>query len=51
MSDQVAFERITLITAVTRETDISPTTTAPPAGIELIYICKSVGNTGVCLQT
>ncbi len=32
MPDKVAFERITLITAFTRETAIFPAPTAPPAG-------------------
>ncbi len=51
MPDKVAFERITLITAVTGKTAIFPAPSAPPASREFIYICKSVGNTGVCLQT
>ncbi len=42
MPDKVAFECITLITAVTGETTISPATTAPPAGREIICMCKSV---------
>ncbi len=41
MPDKVAFERITLISAVTVETAISPATTAPPAGREtLLSVCK-----------
>ncbi len=50
MPDKAAFERITLITAITGETAICPAPTALPAGRELMYICKSV-DTGVCLQT
>ncbi len=41
MPDKVAFECITLISAVTVETAISPATTAPPAGREsLLSVCK-----------
>ncbi len=40
--DKVAFERITLITAVTGKTAISPALTAPPAGRELMCIRKFV---------
>ncbi len=42
MPYKAAFERITLITAVTRETAIFPTTTVPPADKESICMCKSV---------